>query len=385
MNQLIRRLVFKKITADRKNNIIEKEISKLGYQSIYSSEYLARLLFSQNDNYLFDYKINRSRFHVYDEKDFKFINVIFIEWWYNQLIYFEKEFKYLNECASFFKKYIIDNNLETELDYIQIARELKRIDDLIDYCFNNNIKKTSYCIYLFFYEEKSNLAIFFEQYINNYIKSNFEIDFIFNILNLKDLIYQINDKEILDRLEYYDLFKSDITYEKIFNSIINNTQITVEDIINKYSISERTAKYIYHEYEIYHNSELQNKEIIKLVKAHLYDNNLDIIDESYIRYYFLYSSQKLSEKISKVLKYNIFYEALKLLLNNYYDIDLKSLHNPKDKIKFISFVNYLDQIKNMDYSDENIQEEIIKKFVSKINIKNEMICVSLYPLSHFVK
>ena len=88
MNQLIRRLVFKKITADRKNNVIEKETSKLGYQSIYSSEYLARLLFSQNDNYLFDYKINRSRFHVYDEKDFKFINVIFIEWWYNQLIYF---------------------------------------------------------------------------------------------------------------------------------------------------------------------------------------------------------------------------------------------------------------------------------------------------------
>lgn len=385
MNQLIRRLVFKKITADRKNNIIEKETSKLGYPSIYSSEYLARLLFSQKDNYLFDYKINRSRFHVYDEKDFKFINVIFIEWWYNQIIYFEKEFKYLNACASFFKNYIIDNNLETELDYIQIARELKKIDDLIDYCFNNNIKKTSYCIYLFFYEEKSNLAIFFEQYINNYIKSNFEIDFIFNILNLKDLIYQINDKEILDRLEYYDLFKDDITYEKIFNSIIKDNQITVEDIINKYSISERTAKYIYHEYEIYHNSELQNKEIIKLVKAHLYDNNLDIIDESYIKYYFLYSSQKLSEKISKVLKYNIFFEALKLLLDGYYDREIKSLLNPKDRIKYISFVNYLDQMKNMDYSFENIQEEIIKRFVSKINIKNEMICVVLYPLSHFVK
>lgn len=72
---------------------------------------ISKITFSQNNVIIFDYKINDNSFHAFMKEDYNYINVIFIEYGYNQLLYFVKEYKFLNNCATFVKGYNVDNKL----------------------------------------------------------------------------------------------------------------------------------------------------------------------------------------------------------------------------------------------------------------------------------
>ena len=144
MNPLKRILVCKKLSYDIKNILIEKEGYEYGYSSRYSSGYLARLLLSQFDDVNCDYKMGDALFNGYIKETNRFINVRFLEHGYNYTQYFSDSFKYLNECANYFKNYLIDKKLENELDCFHLLSELIRIDNLVAYCLDNKIDNVIY-------------------------------------------------------------------------------------------------------------------------------------------------------------------------------------------------------------------------------------------------
>ena len=390
MDQLKRNLVCKKISYDIKNNLIEKECYELGYTTRYSSGYLARLLISQFDDVEYDFIIDDSIFNGYLKKTNTFINVRFLEYGYNFTSYFKDKFKCLNECANYFMHYLIDNNLEKELDSFNLLSELIRIDDIIWFCLDNKIDTSTYNLYLYFYDEKSNLASMFEKYINSYVESNFSITFRFSICPLRDLYNSVSNKNSLEKLEYYDLLKNNYTYEKITNEIINEPSITIDGLMNKYSISHRTASYIKGEYDICNDSEEQYIQLRILVGSNCHLNNAEIIETSFIRNYFLFSSSITANRLSVKLIEIIFSELLNNIQDGYYnkeisDILTKAQNNEKDKTTVLNFSNYLEQMSKMDLTNIDNKKQLIYKFVEKIFESKGRITISLNPLKKLAK
>ena len=211
--------------------------------------------------------------------------------------------------------YLIDNNLEKELDNFHLLSELIKIDNIIWFCLENKLNNLTYNLYLYFYDEKSNLASMFEKYINSYVESNFSIAFRFSICPLRDLYNSVSDKNALEKLEYYDLLKNNYTYEKITNEIINEPNITIDGLMNKYSISHRTAYYIKGEYDICNDSEEQYIQLRTLVRSNCNLNNAEIIETSFIRNYFLFSSSITANRLSVRLIEIIFSELLNNIQN----------------------------------------------------------------------
>ena len=394
MDELKRSLVRNKISYDIKNNLIEKESHKLGYLTRYSSGYLARLLLSQYNNVSYDFIINDGLFHGYIKDSNTFVNVIFLEYGYNFTSYFKNNHKYLNECENYFKNYLINNNLEKELDIFGIVNELSKIDNILDYSINNKLSNITYNLYLYFYEDKSILASDFEKYINDYINTKYNIKFNYSIKPITELYSKIKDKDILERLEYYDLLPNDYTYEKIIEEVINKSNITVEELINKYSISHRTAYYIKGEYDIYNDMEEQYISLLKLIKSHNYQGNTEIIDQSFIRSYFSFSSELSSVRLNNRLKEIVLNELIEFLNGRFYDNAIKEAlleeHNHPNKdsdkkiTKILKFNKYLDNISNIDLSiDKNISE-LITKFVEQIYEKDKQISIKLYSLNRVI-
>lgn len=390
MDQLKRNLVCHKISYDIKNNLIEKECYELGYTTRYSSGYLARLLLSQFEDVEYEVLIDDSLFNGYLEKSNTFINVRFLEYGYNYTSYFKDKFKYLNECANYFKHYLIDNNLEKELDCFHLLSELVRIDNILNYCIENKIQNANYNLYLYFYEEKSNLASVFEKYINNYVDSNFDISFMYDISPLKEFYSGVKDANALERLEYYDLLKNDYSYEKIINEIINSNNISVNDLMEKYSISHRTAYYIKGEYDICNDTEEQFVQLRELVRSNSSLNNTQIIESSFIRNYFSFSSAISSVKVSNSLKDIIFNELMECIHNGYYNNEINDALNfpkniEKNKTSILNFSNYLDMISKMDLTKDDNKRQLIYKFVEQIVESNNKISIRLYPLKKLAK
>ena len=390
MDQLKRNLVCHKISYDIKNNLIEKECYELGYTTRYSSGYLARLLISQFDDAEYDFIINDSIFSGYIKQTNTFINVRFLEYGYNFTSYFKERFKCFNECANYLMHYLIDNNLEKELDNFHLLSELIRIDNIIWFCLDNKIKASTYNLYLYFYDEKSNLASMFEKYINSYVESNFSIAFKFSISPLRDLYNSVSDKNSLEKLEYYDLLKNNYTYEKITNEIINEPNITIDGLMNKYSISHRTAYYIKGEYDICNDSEEQYIQLRILVGSNCHLNNVEIIETSFIRNYFLFSSSITANRLSVRLIEIIFSELLKNIQDGYYnkeisDVLTKEQNNEKDKTSVLNFSNYLEQMSKMDLTNIDNKKQLIYKFVEKIFESKGRITINLNPLTKLAK
>lgn len=385
MDLLKRSLVCKKISYDIKNNLLEKECYELSYTTRYSSGYLARLLLSQFDDVEYDFIINDSIFNGYIKKSNSFINVRFLEYGYNYISYFKSDFKYLNDIANYFKQFIINNNLEKELDCFSLLTELTRIDNLISFCLENKLNNLTYNLYLYFYDEKSNLANTFEKYINSYIESNFNIIFRFNILPLKNLYNTVNDRDALERLEYYDLLKNNYNYEKIVNEIIDESDVRVKDLIDKYSISHRTAYYIKGEYDICNDPKECYIQLKELVKCNSHINNINIIDPVFIRKHFLLSSNNSAIRLSNKIKEIILNELIEKIRGGYYNNEINELLNKQkneNNMKgMINFSKYLDTISKIDLTKNENKEELISKFVEKIYVSNEVIQIKLYPLN----
>ena len=389
IDQLKRNLVFQKLSYDIKNNLIEKEVYELGFTTRFSSRYLSRLLLSQYPDAILDFKNNNSVINGYLKEKNRFISINFIEYGFNFISCFKDNYYRLNQCSNFIKNYILENNLEREVDNLLISFELENIDDVLNYCIDNNIENASYEKYLFFYNEKSGLASIFEQYINTYINNNFNIKFRYIIRPVKEIYISITDKSILERLEYYDLLKNGNTYGSILESIINEPVIKVDDLIKKYSISNRTASYIFREYNIYNNHDKQMDEIYKMLSCHRKDD-FDVIEEQYIQGYFLYSSSILSKLISEKLTNILFSEIMNKLKNGYYEEDIKNILRSKNvesnsnfKIAILQFNNYLNSLSSMDLKNIINKQQIIKKLVKNINCTNGRIEVELQPVKHF--
>ena len=366
-------------------DLLKRELvkHKIPYHS-YDSSTLAKLLLSNMDEVEFDYKIKDSLFHGYIPSSNRFINIIFLEYGYNFISYFKDDFIYLNEVSLFFKRYLVENNLEKELDIFNLNQELRRIEAILCYCENKEII-ARYDIYLYFYLEKSELMNYFLAYINNYIEKHMHTRLACKIHPITDLLNAIEDKSILDKLEYYDLFKNDLTYEKIFNSSIKILNLSKEFLMKHYSISDRSANILFHEYEIYNTISLQDEEIKKLLISNLHKNNLEIIEEEYIRALNLYSSKMLSLTISQRFK-KILYNLLLNYINEGFYLnqipDLLSKENPfQFEHSITSFCEYLNAIKNNKID----MDEVIYKFIDEITLKGNCIGILLYPLTHFLK
>lgn len=389
MDFLKRSLVRKIISYDIKNNLIENECYKLGYSTRYSSGYLARLLLSEYSERN-DFIIDDSLFNGYIEESNTFINILFLEYGYNYTTYLKNEYKVLNECANYFMHYLEENELENELDSFNLISELNRIDNLLNYSKINKLNNLTYNLYLYFYEDKSKLAIAFEKYINNYINSNFDINFKYNIRPIKELYDCVKGKEVLEKLEYYDLLKNDYTYEKIMNEIINVPNIEINDLMNKYSISKRTAYYLKGEYDICNDTVEQYIELNKLIITNNRNNNLDIIEPLFIRSFFLLSSYKSACILSSKLKDIIFNELIDKIHNGYYKNEIENaLKNSKDidnkTTGILNFSKYLKEIYEMDLTKDENKKGIIIKFVEQIYVEKNKISIKLYPLKKLAK
>lgn len=392
MDTLKRNLVIHKLSYEKKNNLIEKEAYKLGYDTKTSSAYLAGLLFSEYKNIIFDYRINDSTYHGYIKSSDIFINIIFLEYGYNFISYSKDGLKYLKEVSDYFKKYLVENNLEKELDVVNLYVELRRIDNIISYYDNKDINAT-YDLYLYFYEEKSELITFFETYINNYIERNLITKLTFKTHPITELLDSINDKSILNKLEYYDLFKNGLSYEKIFNSIVNKN-VSKESLMNHYSISERTASILMNEYEIYNNVYLQDEEIMKLLYVNQHKNNLEIIEEAYIRSFYLYSSKILSLTISQRFKKILYKLVFDYIDNGLYLNQIPELLSKIDEIDgdkkskielgIAKFCEYLDKL-NDSRNNDSLIDEVIYKFIEEIKYKNNNIGIELHSLNNVIK
>ena len=391
IDQLKRSLVSHKLSYDIRNNLIEKEVYELGYKTSFSSRYLSMLLLSQYSDALLDFKIDDSLINGYLKESNRFISINFLEYGFNYTMYFKDDYHKLNQCSMYIKNYILENKLEKELDNLIISSELNNIDNVLNYCINNNIENASYEKYLFFYNEKSSLASLFEKYINTYINSNYNIKFRYIIKPVKEIFNSITDKSILERLEYYDLLKNDYTYESIFESIIKEPSIKLDDLIKKYSISNRTANYIFREYNIYINQDKQMEEIYKMLSCYI-GGDLDIIEEQNVQYFFLYSSPILSKLISDKLINFLFDETMSKIKNGYYENDIKNIlinrnvdSNVYSKLAISQFNNYLESLSSNDFKNNSNKLQIIKKFVKRIITQKGRIKVELQPLKNFVK
>lgn len=366
-------------------DLLKRELvkHKIPYHS-YDSSTLAKLLLSNRNEVEFNYKIKDSLFHGYIPSSNQFINIIFLEYGYNFISYFKDDFIYLNEVADYFKRYLVENNLEKELDIFNLNQELRRIDAILNYYENKEII-ARYDIYLYFYLEKSELMNYFLAYINNYIEKHMHTRLACKIHPIRDLLNAIEDRSILDKLEYYDLFKNDLTYEKIFNSSIKILNLSKEFLMKHYSISDRSAKILFHEYEIYNTISLQDEEIKKLLISNLHKNNLEIIEEEYIRVFHLYSSKILSLRISQRFKKILYNLVLNYINEGFYLNQIPNLLSKENPFQFehsiTSFCEYLNAIKNNKID----MDEAIYKFIEEITLKKNCIGIEVYPLKHFLK
>ena len=366
-------------------DLIKRELvkHKIPYHS-YDSSTLAKLLLSNRNEVEFNYKIKDSLFHGYITSSNRFINIIFLEYGYNFISYFKDDFIYLNEVSLYFKRYLVENNLEKELDIFNLNQELRRIEAILCYYENKEII-ARYDIYLYFYLEKSELMDYFLAYINNYIEKHMHTRLACKIHPIRDLLNAIEDRSVLDKLEYYDLFKNDLTYEKIFSSSIKNLNLSKEFLMKHYSISDRSAKILFHEYEIYNTISLQDEEIKKLLISNLHKNNLEIIEEEYIRTLNLYSSKVLSLTISQRFKKILYNLLLNYINEGVYLNQIPNLLSKENPFQFehsiTSFCEYLNAIKNNKID----MDEVIYKFIDEITLKGNCIGILVYPLKHFLK
>lgn len=366
-------------------DLLKRELvkHKIPYHS-YDSSTLAKLLLSNMNGVEFNYKIKDSLFHGYIPSSNRFINIIFLEYGYNFISYFKDDFIYLNEVSNYFKRYLVENNLEKELDIFNLNQELRRIEAILSFYENKEII-ARYDIYLYFYLEKSELMNYFLAYINNYIEKHMHTRLACKIHPIRDLLNAIEDRSILDKLEYYDLFKNDLTYEKIFNSSIKNLNLSKEFLMKHYSISDRSANILFHEYEIYNTISLQDEEIKKLLISNLHKNNLEIIEEEYIRAINLYSSKVLSLTISQRFKKILYNLLLNYINEGVYLNQIPNLLSKENPFQFehsiTSFCEYLNAIKKNKID----MDEVIYKFIDEITLEKNCIGILLYPLKHFLK
>lgn len=166
--------------------------------------------------------------------------------------------------------------------------------------------------------------------------------------------------------------------------------ITIDGLMNKYSISHRTAYYIKGEYDICNDSEEQYIQLRILVGSNCYLNNAEIIETSFIRNYFLFSSSITANRLSVRLIEIIFSELLKNIQDGYYNKDIsdvltKTQNNEKDKTSVLNFSNYLEQMSKMDLTNIDNKKQLIYKFVEKIFESKGRIKISLNTLKKLAK
>lgn len=384
-------LVKHKLKYNLKTNQIYKEIKKLGLLTITNSFYLAKLILPK-ENINYNYKINDSIFHGNIENENKFINVIFLEFNYNFIGYFNDDLTYLKEASNHLKKYLKENNLETELDRILICKELQNIENLIDYSIKNDKKNINYILYYYPFGEKSLLSNYFKKYINTFINNKYNISFNFSYKSILEALNDINDNDTLEQLEYYDLFKNDLTYEKIFDDIVISNESNIYDVINKYNISKRTADIIWKEYELYNDNNIKFLEIIKVAKKF---HNVSILEPESIRQAMLYSSKVLANVISDYFINEVFDLLVSNLNNGYIEREIASLNESikrendtikslDTKAKMSSLLNEINEIKFKSFENDK-KYSLIKKYVSKIYVEDDTLAINIYPLKELIK
>ena len=385
----LKRNILKQIMSYN-NNKLNEEAKDLGYLTIYSSSYLARIALNQFKDIVIDYKYNNSTYNGFIKNESLFIDVRFLEYGYNYIDYFNDNLLYLNDSIIYFKKNLLDTNIGNELSIFNLYSTLIQIDNILDYAIKNNITNIKYDIYYYyFFDELDNLSKIFKTFITHYISDKFNINFNLEYKNIKELINTINDKNTLEKLEYYNLFKNDLSFEKILDSLLKQKNINIDNIISQYNISKRTAEILFNEYSINNNLEKQNEEIIKLIKYS--SKNIEILEEDYIRGAKLYISSKTSKAISDNFKNLVFQDLLDMLEAGYYNEEFNLLINDvlkqKDndkRLKLLAYKNKLDSIGAIDYSNKDNKDSLIKEFIDKIDIEDEIIKLKLKTLRKII-